>query len=214
MISGEDRRGTPRRFVNQLFMASVGGPASPVSDGWIGYGKPAGAGLLYSDSVEIDEQKYPIVFDEVRLLEDSGGAGTFRGGPASRVTFGPSSGPVRVVYSADGALTAPLGAAGGEATIEREVWLTDAAGERVEVPLYGEVDLQPGETISDVCNGGGGYGPPAERDPERVRRDVAAGYVSPERARDTYRVALAADGAGGWRVDAEATAALREAGRG
>jgi N-methylhydantoinase B len=55
------------------------------------------------------------------------------------------------------------------------------------------------------CCGGGGYGPPAARPPEKVRRDVAEGWVSIERARDVYRVAI---GDGG-EVDAAATAALR-----
>ena len=39
-----------------------------------------------------------------------------------------------------------------------------------------------------MSSGGGGYGPPRERDPDRVRRDVAEGWISPERARDVYGV--------------------------
>jgi N-methylhydantoinase B len=45
--------------------------------------------------------------------------------------------------------------------------------------------------ISVRTCGGGGYGPPEERDPERVLRDVLEGKVSRERARDFYRVAIA-----------------------
>ena len=44
--------------------------------------------------------------------------------------------------------------------------------------------------ISVRTCGGGGYGPPEERDPERVLRDVLEGKVSPERAREVYRVAI------------------------
>jgi N-methylhydantoinase B len=64
--------------------------------------------------------------------------------------------------------------------------------------------------VMSVTNGGGGYGPPAERDPDRVRRDVEAGYVTPERAQDVYRVAVHAREDGTYEVDAAATAALRE----
>jgi N-methylhydantoinase B len=53
--------------------------------------------------------------------------------------------------------------------------------------------------------GGGGFGDPLAREPERVRRDVLAGYVSPARARDGYGVVLTADGA----VDEPATRARR-----
>jgi N-methylhydantoinase B len=38
--------------------------------------------------------------------------------------------------------------------------------------------------------GGGGYGPPVDRDPARVLEDVREGYVSLERARDQYGVAI------------------------
>jgi N-methylhydantoinase B len=53
--------------------------------------------------------------------------------------------------------------------------------------------------------GGGGYGDPLERDPERVAGDVAFGYVSREAAQRSYGVVL---GSGG--VDVAATQALRE----
>ena len=41
--------------------------------------------------------------------------------------------------------------------------------------------------------GGGGYGDPMERDPERVRMDVARGWETPERAREVYGVVLIGD---------------------
>ena len=53
--------------------------------------------------------------------------------------------------------------------------------------------------------GGGGFGAPADRDPELVARDVADGFVSAEAARDCYKVVL--DGAMG--PDVDATRVLR-----
>ncbi len=58
--------------------------------------------------------------------------------------------------------------------------------------------------ISYRTCGGGGYGPPVERDPERVLRDVLEGKVSVARARDVYGVAVV-----GRELDVEATAELR-----
>ena len=66
------------------------------------------------------------------------------------------------------------------------------------------LDLEPGDVISIRTCGGGGYGPPSERVPERVLRDVLEGKVSTARAEEVYRVALA-EGA----VDHERTEALR-----
>jgi N-methylhydantoinase B len=66
--------------------------------------------------------------------------------------------------------------------------------------------LEPGDVVSFFSPSGGGHGDPRGRDPEAVRADVRAGFLSVERAREAYGVALA-DG----RVDAEATARLRAA---
>ena len=66
------------------------------------------------------------------------------------------------------------------------------------------LDLVPGDVISVRSCGGGGYGPPEERDPERVLRDVREGKVSARRARDEYRVVVSEDG-----LDLAATTELR-----
>ena len=44
--------------------------------------------------------------------------------------------------------------------------------------------------MSVISGGGGGYGPPEKRDPERVLNDVIDGYVSIRSARADYRVAI------------------------
>jgi N-methylhydantoinase B len=53
--------------------------------------------------------------------------------------------------------------------------------------------------------GGGGFGDPSTRDPERVVRDVRLGYVSRAAARRDYKVVLRDDGA----LDVEATSRAR-----
>lgn len=49
-----------------------------------------------------------------------------------------------------------------------------------------QVVLDPGDALTFRTPGGGGFGPPAERDPMQVREDVAGGYVSVEAARLHY----------------------------
>jgi len=62
-----------------------------------------------------------------------------------------------------------------------------------------------------ICQGsGGGYGDVLERDPEAVVADVEAGYLSPEVARETYRVAFDPETLA---LDAGATEAMRAAER-
>jgi N-methylhydantoinase B len=209
VIAGRDARRGDAPYINQFYISSPGGPGAPGEDGWLFYGIPVCAGLMYRDSVEVAEQKYPLLVDEVRLLADSEGAGRFRGAPGSRVVFGPTERPMSVAYLVDGYHDPPRGARGGEAAQPHDVYKLTADGAREELEKVARVDLEPGERIVDVASGGGGYGTPLERDPERVRRDVAARLVSCERARSVYGVVLAEDG----RVDEEATAAERRSRR-
>jgi len=61
-----------------------------------------------------------------------------------------------------------------------------------------------GDAVVLEIAGGGGYGDPLERDPERVAADVLAGLVSARQARDVYGVVLRRG-----KVDETATAARR-----
>jgi N-methylhydantoinase B len=63
-----------------------------------------------------------------------------------------------------------------------------------------------GTEVLYMTAGGGGWGDPLERDPERVLRDVREEYVSEAKAREQYGVVLTSGATG---VDAAATAALR-----
>jgi len=65
--------------------------------------------------------------------------------------------------------------------------------------------LNPGDAITLLAGGGGGFGRPEERDPDKVAHDVRQGYVSATVARQVYRVALGDEG----RVEVGATRRLR-----
>jgi N-methylhydantoinase B len=70
--------------------------------------------------------------------------------------------------------------------------------------------LQPGELLGHLLSGGGGYGDPREREPERVREDVLMRFVSVERAREAYGVAFTTDALDdSLEIDWEETARLR-----
>ncbi|PRB43027.1 hydantoinase [Arthrobacter sp. MYb23] len=186
VISGHDNRRGNSEYINQLYLASSGGPASPTTDGWGFFGIPVTAGIMYRDSVEIDERKYPVLIDECRMLPDSEGAGKFRGAPAGRVTYGPTDTPMNVIYVADGSVYPPQGVRGGLPGHAQTVEKLGIDGSVESLQSAGNVILQPGERIVNITNGGGGYGDPKSRDPEKVRLDVEDGLVSLERAKFVY----------------------------
>jgi N-methylhydantoinase B len=196
-------------YVNQVFIGSGGGPGGPSADGWPTYLIPVCASLVYKDSVEVDEQRYPIHVYEQRLIPDSEGAGRRRGGLGCLTSYGPKFHPVSAAWACEAHHHPPRGVRGGLEGQGTNVWILDREGNRRDVELVGSIELQAGERIVSVSCGGGGYGSPLDRDPELVLHDVLEGWVSRERAQDVYGVAITEGGGGDLSVDARATADRR-----
>jgi N-methylhydantoinase B len=51
---------------------------------------------------------------------------------------------------------------------------------------FSHLRVRPGETVTFLTAGGGGYGDPTRRDAAAVKRDIALGYVSAARAKQDY----------------------------
>jgi N-methylhydantoinase B len=204
VISGIDER-NGNAYVNQILVGGVGGPATPYVDGWPTYQRPVCGALLYHDSVEVDEQRYPILVHERTLVADSGGAGRQRGGLATRVTMEPRGESVTLTYGIEGKLNPPKGVRGGHDGTVPSTWVEDLkTGERREIPVVGRYDLQSGEKVVSITPGGGGYGEPLERDVLAVLDDYRESRVSLEAAVAEYGVVITDDA-----VDEAATAKTR-----
>ena len=113
VVSGTDYRKGDDAYVNQKFLGSQGGPAGPDIDGWVTYGNAVTNGLMFRDSVEIDELKYPIRVREIRIRQDSEGAGRRRGAPGAIVAYGPKRDTMTAAYVTDGHFHPPRGTQGG-----------------------------------------------------------------------------------------------------
>ncbi|KQV36977.1 hydantoinase B/oxoprolinase family protein [Rhizobium sp. Root1204] len=196
VISGRDERYNNAEYVNQMFIMGGGGPASAVADGLEVFTVIAGAGLCYRDSIEISEQRLPIVVKSMKLMPGTAGAGRQRGGVATRAEFGPRSNDMMVMQVTNGVATGPRGVQGGHDALPGANTKVHADGREEVLPGYLACLLKPGETIVGLDSGGGGYGNPAHRDPALVREDVSEGYETVERARDIYKVALFFDNEG------------------
>ena len=152
--------------------------------------------------VEETELNYPVRIDRLELVEDSEGPGRHRGGLGLRKDYRFDLHTTFTIL-ADRDKAGPWGVEGGlEGRRAEYVHVRDGVEARLSSKTT--VDLVPGDVISIRTCGGGGYGPPDARAPDRVLRDVLEGKVSLTRARDVYRVAVV-DRA----VDRAATEALR-----
>jgi N-methylhydantoinase B len=139
--------------------------------------------------VEILEASYPVMFTQWALRPDSAGAGRWRGGLGAVYeieALGEAGADVFLL--GERGKFPPFGAeGGGPAALNRFVFDTPE-GKRTP-PLASkivDVKIRQGERVRLETPGGGGFGPPAERDPAEVARDVRLGYVSEAKARELY----------------------------
>lgn len=191
VISGKDPRFGGVPFCNEVILAGGGGPGTPTTDGWLTMVTMGNAGMPFLDSIEVDEVHHPIIVRERRLIADSEGAGKYRGAPGFRVEFGPVGCDMEIGYVSDGTLNPAKGVRGGHTAAPARHMKRTQAGELVDIPdINAHYVLKDGESVISCTAGGGGYGPPQERDPSRVRWDVEEGWVSPSRARQVYGVAV------------------------
>jgi N-methylhydantoinase B len=205
VISGREEARGGRPFVDQLILGDTLGAGSPRADGWLAMITTGTAGMSFFDSVEVDELRHPVLVTERRLVADHEGAGTFRGAPASKVSFAAHGARLEALYQSDGTVFPALGARGGGAGGPAQNYVTRRDGVCEKADGWATLTLEEGDTVTGISPGGGGYGPAMARDPRRVAHDVAEGYVSEARARQVYGVALDGDGA----VDEDATNAIR-----
>jgi N-methylhydantoinase B len=197
VFSGVDpRSGEP--FVNQVFLGSSGGGANPSQDGWLQYAHAGNGGMAFLDSVELAELYQPILVHARRLAPDTEGAGRMRGAPSKIIEFGPVGCALQVGYVSDGQVRAPRGARGGADGGGSRQYCRQADQSVEALRPCGLITLREGETLVSVTCGGGGYGPPEERDPEMVLRDVQERWITRRRAAEIYRVAIREDGTLDW----------------
>ena len=155
--------------------------------------------------VEETELNYPVRITRYELVENSDGPGKYRGGLGLRRDYFFPDHEASFTILADRERWGPHGLFGGLPG-ERAHYVLNPHSDATELGSKVTVQLKENDVVSYRTCGGGGYGPPEDRDPEDVLWDVRNGKVSLERAGKVYRVAVDADSL---TVDMEATARLR-----
>lgn len=198
IYSGKDEDGRDYHLMEVMY---GGLPGRPIGDGLDGHSWwPAFVNI----PTEYLETYYPLLVEYYQTGTDSGGAGKHRGGNCNEKMYTCLADGLVSIHD-DRAKIQPWGINGGEPGTSSYKILMKKDG--TETPLDSKIDgvkVEKGDRILFVTAGSGGWGDPLDRDPEKVRLDVARGLVSPEKARSAYGVVLTnAD------VDESATEALR-----
>ena len=143
--------------------------------------------------IESLEMEYPLLVKEYALEEDSGGPGKYRGGLGIRRTIcilDESHDTMLAAASTERSRTKPWGLMGGLGGATSYLDIRHDGVKINEQNKVRNVPLQTGDTVTLVSAGGGGYGDPAEQDPEKVRRDYEEGKISLETMKTCYPAAI------------------------
>jgi len=164
--------------------------------------------------VEMQERVFPLRFSAYRYEPDSAGAGRHRGGFGVTKEWLVTHGDATLSDIGDRETRGSWGWAGGHDSPPNSFTYAAGTDEEERVGMFRTgMTVREGRHLRFHHAGGGGYGPPHERDPEWVLDDVRDELVTPEAAAETYRVAVVEDGAHPyrWVLDDEGTRALRAA---
>ena len=187
-----------------FFGGGLGG--NPESDGLNHGNNPISTATI--PPVEILESLYPVMFTQWALRPDSGGPGRHRGGLGAIYEIEAlAEDGADVFLLGERGKYPPFGVNGGEpAALNRFVYETDQ-GETTPplVSKVTDIKIRRGQKVRLETPGGGGFGDPATREPQRVARDVGSATSRAEAARRDYKVVLRDDGS----LDADATAKAR-----
>jgi len=146
-------------------------------------------GHMYSVPVEVNESKSPVIFEKYEMRPDSGGPGKYRGGLGTE-TIGYLRVEGQVQNKMIRSKCLPWGLHGGGNGAGNEARVVKADGTEELLPRTDKFVLKPGDRIRMLTGGGGGYGSPLERDPDKVLADYLDGYITLEGACRDYGVAI------------------------
>lgn len=184
ILGGHREDGEP--FVYFELLVGTWG-ATPESDGNDGLSNPIATAA--NVPVEVAEAEFPIIIERYGLTPDSGGAGLHRGGLGLEKSWRPLV-PTSLLIRSDRQRHPPFGLMGGAPGGLSGNTVYRLSGEAQALPPMFSDNLAAGELYYHVQAGGGGWGDPLERPPERVVHDVVNGKVGIEEARRRYGVIL------------------------
>ena len=137
--------------------------------------------------VEVHETHNPVRIHCLELIQDTGGAGKYRGGLGLRKDIELLAEEAVMTGLGDRHDTQPYGIFGGKAGARAETILNPDTHPQT-LGSKDVTSLKRGDIVSFRLAGAGGYGLPAERDFDAIKRDIADGYISVNAAARDYGV--------------------------
>jgi N-methylhydantoinase B len=188
-IRGVDPRNGEIFFDPPLLSNKGGAGGTDSNDGWSYIGLIACGGGYAAQDYELFEISNPVRVLHHEYWTDSAGPGEYRGGLGIQFRYVLLADETDVtVYGEDAHL--PFGLFGGMQANRNEYRCVRPGAAPTRLPPNVAYTFPSGTEIQADNSGGGGYGPSWRRAVESVRKDVVAGFVSIDKARDAYDVII------------------------
>jgi N-methylhydantoinase B len=183
----------------KLFIVGIG----PLGGGWGAKKNEDGVsvtvcindGDTHNSPSEQLEAKYPVLVERYSIREDSSGPGRTRGGLGAEMVVQALS-PFSLTTRIDRMHCKPWGLEGGAEAAGNSIGIRRNGRWEMDLPnaKIFNVRLNRGDAYMMQSGGGGGFGDPMEREPERVAEDVREGYISRAVAQNVYGVVMTPEG--------------------
>jgi N-methylhydantoinase B len=166
-------------------------------------------GETYASSVEVIENRYPILVERYTFnTEDGTGHGKFRGGFGIVKDYRILNSSAEFTTDVNRSTVLPWGVDGGQRGTANYLLVIRDGKQLMRIRKVSSFKLMKGDVVSIRTGAGGGWGKPTEREPGLVLLDVRNGLISPDDAERVYGVVL---DTARWKVDSDSTARLRSA---
>ena len=133
-------------------------------------------GDTYNCPAEIAEARYGLYVDRLELSSEPGGEGRFRGGKGILLEYHVRGDGCFLTCAYTRSRKLPWGQAGGNDGSSNYVEVARRDGSLERFAVATTLPVNAGDVIRINTGNGGGYGPPAGRDPERARDDARNGF--------------------------------------
>jgi N-methylhydantoinase B len=137
--------------------------------------------------IEALEREYPLLVERYELVEDSGGAGRWRGGLGLRRVFRGLDHTLTFSGQGERSVHPPWGLFGGGPGGTSTIAIAHDDGTRQRLPgKPASIEVPASAVVWVETAGAGGYGPPQERRPDLVEEDLRSGKFSERFIREHY----------------------------
>ncbi len=194
-----------RYYVGFSFCSTGSGGALKGYDGKAYISEMSNFGGVKNPNIESNEVQYPHTTLYHEMMTDTAGAGEYRGGCGMHFAFEIYDDSSDIVMFGDGMKFPPYGLNGGsEGSLNKGIFVHNGENIRLASKEYPR-HVAKGDRVYLESSGGGGWGDPLRRDPQKVLDDVLDEIISLEAAQEKYGVVIE-NGV----IDTEATNILRK----